>query len=330
MNNSINYLFVLSIIALTCSNQKSYSQSAIGQLESITGQNINRGSTSSNYNYNAQMNMMIASTVAQGLLASIFGSNNGGNQIVQEAKTQQATLTTQFAGEQQRVQAALILAKHKKMMELYKFLTDTQNSIYKPIGSTNINFKNIKNVSAPMTQEERERQNLIKKGISITWDQNSWAQINSNNPQLEEPSSYQKTKADNYLDDAINKIETLPGGVGRIPALAGRFMVNIKDETMSYLNDATKAAASGDISRMEETGKVDLGKRIANNALIKTGKQTLNSYVDQGKDAVKGFFDDGMKETNFAIMKSGGQDLLKNYNIYSPVSDEWKVGLKKY
>lgn len=328
MKSNIKWVFILLIIALTISNLKCYGQSAIGQLESITGQNINRGSTSSNYNYNAQMNMMIASTVAQGLLASIFGSSSG-TPIVHEAKTQIATLTTQFAGEQQRVQAALMLAKHKKMMELYKFLDNTQNSMYKPI-STSINFKNIKNVSAPMTQEERERQNLIKRGISITWDPNSWAQINQNSPKLEEMSSYEKTNADKYLDDAINKIETLPGGVGRIPALAGRFMVNIKDETMSYLNDATKAAVSGDISRMEETGKIDLRKKIANNALIKTGKQTANSYINQGKDAVTGFFDDGMKEANFDLMKSGGQDLLKNYKIYSPVSDEWKVGLKKY
>jgi hypothetical protein len=29
-------------------------------------------------------------------------------------------------------------------------------------------------------------------------------------------------------------------------------------------------------------------------------------------------------------MKSGGMELLKNYNIYSHVSDDWKLGLRKY
>lgn len=329
MKNSFKYLFVLLTMATWLGNQKAFGQSAIGQLESMTGQKINRGSSSSNYNYNAEMNTMIAGTIAQGLIASIFGSTNRSIQPVHEAKTQPSTLTTQFAGEQQRVQLALLLAKHKKLMELYKFLDGTQNTMYKPL-SGSINYKAISDVSAPMTQEEHERQNLIKHGVSLTWDFNSWAQINENSGEIEAANSYKKTKADNYLDDAINKIETLPGGVGRIPALAGRFMVNIKDETMSYLNDATNAAVSNNISRMEETGQVDLGKKIANNALIKSAKQTVNAYVDQGKDVVKGFFDDGMKETNFGLLKSASEDLLKSLKIYAPTSNAWKVGLKKY
>jgi hypothetical protein len=102
-------------------------------------------------------------------------------------------------------------------------------------------------------------------------------------------------------------------------------MVNIKKETMSYLKDASDAAVSGDVTKMEEAGQFDL-RKLTSNAIYKTAKETGNSYVEQGKD----FISDELKENNFAIMKSGGQAVLQNYNIFGHVSDDWKVSLRSY
>ena len=132
------------------------------------------------------------------------------------------------------------------------------------------------------------------------------------------------------MDEAINKIETFPGGVGRVAAVAGRFVVNIKDETMSYLNDAKDAAVSGNISKMDEVGNVDLKKKIVNNSIFKTVEQTGTSYIEQGKDFVKDFVGGKADEVNFALMKNGTMKYLDDKKIYGQVSDSWKVPLKPY
>lgn len=313
----------------------SKSGSALQQLENMTGQKVNTtNSNSQRYSqqtvskptlsFDQQMNVMVTGMIAQSLISSIFSSNNSAP-IVQEAKSSPATLMTNTYGENQKVQNALILSKHKKMMDLYKLLKDENGMQYKSITDLSMNIKPYQ------TQEDLERQKLIKKGVSITWDYNSWAQVSLNSKKFDEPSlNYQRTKADNYLDDAINKIETFPGGTGRIAAVAGRFMVNIKDESMSYLNDAKDAAISGNLSKMEEVGNVNLQSKIVNNSIYKTVKQTGEALVEGSVDDVKGFIGGKANEVNFGVIKSGSLNILEKYKVYSPTSEAWKVSIRKY
>lgn len=310
------------------------SGSALKQLEQMTGQKVSTyNSNTQQYSqqrvstptlsFEQQMNIMVTGMIAQSIITSIFSANNTAPKV-QVAKSNPATLMGNTSAENQKIQNTLLFSKHQKMMELYKLLYDEKNMEYKSVVNLSMGLKSY------LTQEDMERQNLINKGISVTWDYNSWAQIAPNNNKIVEQSTpYEKTNADNYLDEAINKIETLPNGVGRVAAVAGRFVVNIKDESMSYLKDASNAIVSGDISKMNELGQYEL-RKITNNALKNTGKQTLNAYVEQGKDALKGFVDEKLKETNFALMESGGLKLLEKYKIYAPVYDAWKVPLRKY
>lgn len=94
---------------------------------------------------------------------------------------------------------------------------------------------------------------------------------------------------------------------------------------MSYLKDASDAAVSGDVTKMEETGQFDL-RKLTSNAIYNTGRESAKSYIDQGKDLIT----DNLNDANFAIMKSGGQSALQNYNIFAHVSDDWKVPLRQY
>jgi hypothetical protein len=311
-------------------DNSSKSTSALKQLENMTGQTVTTYS-SQRYNqsnvskpsmsFDQQMNIMVTGMIAQSLLSSLFNSSSSVPRV-QEVKTQTATLVGNSYLENLKIQQALITSKHFKMMNLYKTLSDEKQ----------MKFKSIIDLSMQMnpyqTFEEAERQKLLKKGKSITWDFNNWAQHSNDQPTIEK-STFQRTKADEYLDEAINKIETLPGGVGRIPAVAGRFMVNIKDETMSYLNDAIDAAISGNTATMSEVGNADLGKRV-NNAIYKTGVQTASAYYNQGKDMATGYFDDKMKEVNFGIVRDAGGVLLEKYKIYAPISDSWKVSIRKH
>jgi hypothetical protein len=99
---------------------------------------------------------------------------------------------------------------------------------------------------------------------------------------------------------------------------------------MSYLKDASDAAISGNIARMDEVGNVDLRARISSNALYKTGVQTAKAYAEQGKEFISDELNDAKNAANFALMEPKAMEVLKNNNIYSHVSDDWKVGLRKY
>ena len=294
-------------------------QSAIGQLEKLTGQKISKSNTAktSTLSYQNAMKMQLMSGVASAFLSFIFSDNTKNNQ----AAIEQAALLAKKAAEEKHYNDSIAQVKYEKMMASYKQLDDGATAHFKTLSTAGSMFKTLSQ-SAPMTQEEIERQKIVKQGIHITWDYNSWSTIQQDKI-ADIPATVQQEDADQFMEKAINKIETFQGG--KIAALSGRFMMNIKKETMSYMKDAADAVTSGDVSTMQELGQMDL-RKMSSNALLNTGKQTLNAYVEQGKGYVTGI----VKENNFGLLTAGSQTALKNYGIYSHVADDWKVSLKKY
>lgn len=112
----------LLILGIQVSIQTSYSQSAIGQLESMTGQKINRSSSAA---ANTQMNTMITTTIMQSVLSSIFDGNNSAPRV-QQVTSSKATLTTNFYGEQEQIRNALAQAKYDKLIKNSQFLARDQ------------------------------------------------------------------------------------------------------------------------------------------------------------------------------------------------------------
>jgi len=327
-------------------NNGSNSGSALQQLENMTGQKISnsRSNSASEARSNSaaeavesvvrpissadlfrnNMRMELASGIASAVLGMMFNNKAKIDQKAIEEQRLQVALLARRAAAEQRYNDSIEQVKYVNMIKSYKFLNNTNSVQFKTLSTNNIKFKSINDYSAPMSMAEIERQNLIKRGISVTWDFKTWAEIAPNRNKIEElPNTQEMSECDKYLEAAINKIEIFQGG--RIAALAGRYMVNIKNETMSYLKDASDAAVSGNISKMDEAGKFDL-RKISSNALYKTGQQTTNAYIEQGKDFITG----EIQDANFAIMKSGGMEMLQKYKIYSHVSDDWKVFLRKY
>jgi hypothetical protein len=318
------------------------SGSALQQLEDMTGKNIsNSNSDNQQYTRSAStikktntisakaafqnsIKMELASGIANAFFSLIFSDNSQSDQKAVEEQREKAALLAQRAAEEKHFSDSVAQVKYEKMMQSYKTLNNTGSIQFKTLPTTTAQFKTLDDPGAPLTMEDKERQKIKKHGINITWDYTSWAGISPDNNRIEEtPVSADENESDKFLNESIKKIETFEGG--RVAALAGRFMINIKNGTMSYLKDASDAATSGNISKMEEAGQFDL-RKLTSNAIFSTAKETAGSYIDQGKD----FLNEELKDANFAIMKSGGLTLLQNYNIYGHVSDAWKVPLRSY
>ncbi|MBN2638982.1 MAG: hypothetical protein JXR65_07835 [Bacteroidales bacterium] len=295
-------------------------QSAIGQLEKLTGQKISKSGSSAKMNslsYKNAMKIQLATGIASAFLSFIFSDNTKNNQ----AAIQQAALLAKKAAAEKHFKDSVAQVKYEQMMQSYKKLDDGNTVHFKTLSSTGSMFKTLSQ-SAPMTQAEIERQKIMKQGINITWDYNSWS-VMQQNKISDIPPTFQQEIADQYMDQAINKIETFQGG--KIAALSGRFMMNIKKESMSYMKDAADAVTSGDVYKMEELGQIDL-RKMSSNAIINTAKQTADAYFEQGKGYLTGM----VKDKNFGLLTSGSKTALKNYGIYSKAADDWKVSIKKY
>lgn len=192
----------------------SKSSSALQQLENMTGQKVNTSNANSQrysqqtvsrptLSFDQQMNVMVTGMIAQSLISSIFSSNNSAPKV-QEAKSHPATLVTNTYGENQKIQNALVLAKHQKMMDLYKLLNEERNMKYKSISDLSMNIKSYQ------SQEEIERQKLINKGISVTWDYNDPEQVAKEKQLIKERTENPNKWADGIYNSLKTTAPPLP------------------------------------------------------------------------------------------------------------------------
>lgn len=98
------------------------------------------------------MNMMIASTLMQGLLNGIFSSDQKAQQ--QKAQQQQLLLQqqqiklAQEKAKQQHIKDSIDLAMYMKLMKSYKQLDGAQNLGIKQVGNTNLGLKSLDEMNA--------------------------------------------------------------------------------------------------------------------------------------------------------------------------------------
>jgi hypothetical protein len=102
---------------------------------------------------------------------------------------------------------------------------------------------------------------------------------------------------------------------GRLAAIGGRYIINVKDGVMNYLDDAAYAVTSGNSYVMQETGEFDV-KKITTNAILKTTTQTAKAYSQSAMDAVK--------DKGIGILKQGSVNKLEEYKYFDNLSKAWK------
>jgi hypothetical protein len=151
---------IVILLLLLLQSNNLLSQSAIGQLENMTGQKINRYNTNNSSNYD--MNSMISGMLAQSLIKSLFNSNTKNYNVVKEVKEQPTYLVTSIYGESQSVALKLKINKYKNLMQTYKFLKDSSALKYTAFDEKKELTPEQKKASCIIAQREINKLNTMK------------------------------------------------------------------------------------------------------------------------------------------------------------------------
>jgi hypothetical protein len=207
--------------------------------------------------------------------------------------------------------------RHEREMKTFKPLDDDPNVVRLDTQSpSGLTLKPLPSGNSPMTMEERERQNLLKHEASVTWNYDGFSTLPSDG-QIPEPAPEPElSENEKLINDVIGTVES---NGGRMAAITGRYILNVKDGVMSYLDDATYAVTSGNSYIMKETGEFDV-KKITTNALYKTTSQTAEIYYENAKETVTG----GLKDESIGIMKNATINKLNEYKYFDNLSRAWK------
>jgi hypothetical protein len=156
MKKLVKYLIILLFTGVISGSGPTFGQSAIGQLEKISGQKISGGSVGSS----ASMNNMVGGMLVQGLLNSLFSSPSPSKaelEAKQRADELAAKQAAEKAAEEQRVKAMEAQAAHDKMMQSYKSLDGSQDLGMKTLDNDGLNLKTFDKGSAiPIMRSQAE------------------------------------------------------------------------------------------------------------------------------------------------------------------------------
>jgi len=155
MKNAFNCLHILLIIGLLNSREVN-AQSAIGQLETMSGGKVSRSPSLSS----ASMNSMVTGAILQSFFSSVL-SNPGNSSEQPDAQQRAAKLEEQkaaeLAAEQQRIREAKAQADYDKMMQSYKPLDDAQDFKIKNLNSSDMEFKTLDGDAEAFSSEARKQ-----------------------------------------------------------------------------------------------------------------------------------------------------------------------------
>jgi hypothetical protein len=182
-----------------------------------------------------------------------------------------------------------------------------------------IDFVPFQQSQAPETMEERERRNLIKKGLSVTWNEFEDGGYGSANIKESEETTDQTEEEKKFYDD-MKKIES--NKLGKLAAFIGRSIYGISKEVNSYMLDAGEAITNNDPYTMKELADID-GKKLVVNGVIDGTKVTAKAYVEKGISNAKDKLYSAAISHNIAIVKSSATSYLEKYKKDYPLTYEW-------
>jgi hypothetical protein len=207
--------------------------------------------------------------------------------------------------------------RHDREMKTFKPLDDVPDVVrFDTQSHSCLTLKPLPSGDAPMTMEERERQNLRKEGARVTWNYNDFPAVSSGSQIPAPDPETGLSENEKLINDVIGLVES---NGGRIAAITGRYVINVKDGVMSYLDDAAYAVTSGNSCVMQETGEFDV-KKITTNALYKTANQTARAYYENATEAVK----NRLTEDGIGILKRASLNKPDEYKYVDNLSKAWK------
>ncbi len=206
--------------------------------------------------------------------------------------------------------------RHEKVMQSFKSLDDPNNARPVEKSASGLSLKPLPSAGAPMTQEERERQKIIGNKAKVTWNYDDFSNISADNRIPVAKPEPELTENEKLVNEMIAKVEA---NGGRLAAITGRYIINVKDGVMNYLDDATYAVTSGNSYLMKETGEFDV-KKITVNALYKTADQTAKAYYENAKDDLTG----ALKNAGIGVMRDATLDKVQSYKYFENLSAAWR------
>lgn len=292
MKNALKCLHILFILLLINSSELS-AQSAIGQLESMSGGKVNRSSSLSS----ASMNSMITGAILQSFFSSVLSNPKSTEQL--DAEQRAAKLEEQkaaaLAAEQQRIREAKAQADYDKMMQSYKRLDDAQNVNIKTLDNSNIGFKTLDGDAESLSSEARKQFEAdgIAPALSATHgaatpffgdvlpaeELQTLLDLNNN------PAIVDLREADNYIEEVAGKdssgIVTLlrkyeSEGNGE-PIIPKPDCVKLRDQLKGYLNQREQFKKTIELSQSE----LKTWETANNNAMMNAAKDGLEYFTGE-------------------------------------------------
>jgi hypothetical protein len=221
------------------------------------------------------------------------------------------------ANEAKRREAILKQERHDREMKTFKPLEGDPNGVSSDTKSNpDLTLKPLPQSNAPLTMEERERQNLLKHDASVTWNYEDFSAVSQGNTIPDPAPETRLSENEKLINEVIGLVES---NGGRMAAITGRYIINVKDGVMNYLDDAAYAVTSGNSYVMQETGEFDV-KKITTNALYKTANQTARVYYENATEAVKS----RLTDEGIGILKSASINKMSEYKYFDNLSKAWK------
>lgn len=273
------------------------SSSALGQLEQISGQKISIPNTNSSNSSTTMsqastpaldMNTFIQATVISGLIQGLFNSAFSDNSAAAADEQKRldaqkaAALAAMQAAENKRIHDSIEDVRFHKMMESYKRLADSKSVGMKTLSDnkTSTKFKTLDDISyktipimgsAPLSELDR-----FYKKHNIHYDPYAMNAISEDRIVYENIKAPDQDKNDEFLENMIDRVGSFEGG--KIAAVTGSLMLNIKQQVFSYVGDASNAVIRGDISEMQDYANLE-PRTLVKNAIIKTATDEVKSGI---------------------------------------------------
>ena len=332
MKTIFNYLIIILLFVMF-SNQSIYGQSAIGQLEAATKTRITipRASPMS-----MNLNNMVVGSIFQGVISSIFSSNSGNAQRLQDAKQKEAAMMAQKAAEQaaeqQRIIEANAQAEYDKMMESYKQLDGAQELNQKTLGTVDLDFKNLNGEAEQLSSDARKQFEVSGKapvttqvtptpvatpiaggtpffGDAMPVEDLQTLTNPEDNPNVVDLRASKKFVAKKIDDDTplivglLKKME--PEGNGE-PIIQKPDCIKLYKQLKGYLNQRVQFQKTIDLSQNE----LDIWETANRNAMINAAKdgieyftgQLLEGLTNRGKaaDRLQQIYDENLIEMSIS------------------------------
>lgn len=182
-----------------------------------------------------------------------------------------------------------------------------------------IEFVPFQQSSTPETMEERERRNLINKGLNVTWNEFEGGGYGSTKI-VESEETAEQSESEKEFYERMKKIESYK--LGKLAAFMGRSIYGIAREVNSYMLDASQAIVNSDLYTMKELADID-GKKLVVNGVVDGAKVTTKAYVEEGVSYVKGKLYSAAISHNIAMLKSDATTYFEKYKKEYPLANEW-------